>query len=296
MSEGGHAAATKKDARRQERKENPLHRVAADRACGQSRETLRRFSRTIGTYIYLYIYVYRERRRGREREGSNESRGESSPLRRRCVRPGDSRNTPPLSFVFSLLSPSHPRNVSLARSLACPLSPSFSPLLLAPTSTHPLRYITSNRRRARVASLDDTPCIFGHGWTGFRMCVARCLLSQRVLVSSEGFSPHATRKYSLSAFFFFFHSLAPFLVLVPRGRRRASSTRYLSHLASLGVCGLRRRADKSSPGDFRANYHANSAGSPPRVRSPSGTPSRIPSCVRHFHRRPCLSFFPSSLS
>lgn len=42
------------------------------------------------------------------------------------------------------------------------------------------------------------------------MCVARCLLLQRVLVSSEGFSPHATRKYSLSAFFFSFTPSPPF--------------------------------------------------------------------------------------
>lgn len=72
-----------------------------------------------------------------------------------------------LPSLFRLLSSSPlPLPPSLpSLSLARPLSPSLprppSPsLALRYSDSHPLRYITSNCRRARVASLDDTPLCF----------------------------------------------------------------------------------------------------------------------------------------
>jgi len=129
------------------------------------RSVKRDISSVLAYNRHVHIPIQLRVSRKKEREGRERER-ESGALRR-CVRPGDSRNTPPLSFVSLSLSLS--LSLSRLRAISRPLSPSHSHVL---RHSHPLRYITSNRRRARVASRDDPPCVFGHGRTGlFRMCV-----------------------------------------------------------------------------------------------------------------------------
>lgn len=92
------------------------------------------------------------------------------------------------------------------------------------------------------------------------MCVARFLLSQRVLASSGNFSPHATRKYTRRRLFFppsisLSLSAAPFLVLVPRGRVPDAALFFPR-------AGRPRQINPPPPAgkDFRASYRANLAG------------------------------------
>lgn len=170
-----------------EKKENSLLNIG--RVCGQSKRARgRERERHIASLLqkrHTHTHTYTST--------CNDNRGKERGRERVRARKRDSHAARHIVDVCDQVIPQETLPLSLS------LRPSLSRSLLlarSHTDSHPPRHITSNRRRACVASSRSTSIAVrsSHANRVARMCVARFLLSQRVLVSSRSFSPHATCK------------------------------------------------------------------------------------------------------
>ncbi|RLU14916.1 hypothetical protein DMN91_012803 [Ooceraea biroi] len=160
-------------------KEGKKERVRGRKGMWLSHTSTNAYStvRTCALHMYIYIcHCTRERKRGGEKGRTARYVGDvCGQVIPQETLPSFSPPIPP-SLLFSL---------SLSLSLLTAVGSRSLSFRLTPSLAYNLKPSASSCRVAR-----RSPCF--PRLTGSRMCVVRFLLSQRVLVSSRSFSPHAT--------------------------------------------------------------------------------------------------------